>query len=238
MKISSRIPTIGSQESSEKEITEQQKSANSKSEIASRVDKFEGPDSIRRPATESMLDKYKASRVGRDPEPANPILDSFPDPNAFDPYHILGGGRSHHNETSGPSQRPRTNPATSNYKGPDSIAPEIESPVNKYKGPKSIAGKSVIDPRVEPSHTGFRGGNSNDAIPGTFPDPNAFDHFGVLGGGGSNQEELSEDFQKSQTKLKVDHYKGPDSLQLAEIESKVEKDKLPDSVELRTDSKP
>src|SRR6185295_14504080 len=62
MKISPKIPSIDVQKSSEKEIQGQGKSINTNSQVASPVDKFEGPDSIQKPKIESTVDKYEGPK--------------------------------------------------------------------------------------------------------------------------------------------------------------------------------
>src|SRR6185295_6087954 len=62
MKISPKIPSIDVQKSSEKEIQGQGKASNTNSQVASPVDKFEGPDSIQKPKIETTVDKYEGPK--------------------------------------------------------------------------------------------------------------------------------------------------------------------------------
>ena len=143
MKISPRIPSIGTQESSEKEIKGQEKTTFRKSsEIASSVDKFEGPDSIQKPKNESAVDQligdYKNSR--RHLQSQEPSIPDFP----------LGGGHTSSGSgllgnvasaASGFSLDPQNSRGSrvNKYEGPNSLPlPEIESKAHSYKGPDSI----------------------------------------------------------------------------------------------------
>jgi hypothetical protein len=229
MKISSKIPSIGIPDSSE--VDPKQRQSNPKSEIASRVDKFEGPKSL---VGNSVIDPgaYKDSHTGYR-ENSSPFPDWFGNPDAFDDG-FLASPAATRQQTSESSPSSRTNSLTNHYKGPDSIqTSKIESPISKYEGPKSLVGKSVIDPRAyQDSHTGHS--ENNPSFPDTFGHPDAFrDFLTILG---ATRKQTSESSPDSRTNSTTNHYKGPDSVQVPEIESRVEKDKLPDSVEL-TDSK-
>jgi hypothetical protein len=222
MKISSKIPSISGQETSQKEVTETKVI-----DFTSRVDKFEGPDSVTYQKRESLFDVYKSSKVGVPPSREVDIPTLSPD--AL--YNGLGFGRnSKPNEQPENSQHSRTRTTSDNYKGPDSLQlaeieskvspykgpdsiqpPKIESPVSKYKGPKSLVG----EPEISAAEKYLGIGKTPRRVPES-PLPSGEDVFGnlprnplsngLLGGfGGSNQSST-------------------------EIESKVEKDKLPDFV--------
>lgn len=251
MKISSKIPNIGGQESSEKEVAGKEKSSETKLiDFASRVDKYEGPDSATYQKRESLFDVYKSSKVGVPPSPDIDI--PFFNPEGL--YRGLGllGRNPDQNEKPEDSQHSRTRSTSDNYKGPGSLQlPEIESKVNPYKGPDSIQ-----SPKIESPVSKYKGPKSLVEESGaekyigldktvgriTTPSlPSAEELFGnlprnplsngLLGGfGGGN--EPSTDSQSSPIGSRVENYKGPDSIQRPQIESKVEENKLPDFVEL------
>jgi hypothetical protein len=257
MKISSKIPSIGGQETSEKEVVGKEKSSETKLiDFASRVDKFEGPDSVSYQKRESLFDVYKSSKVGV--PPSSDIDIPFFNPEGL--YAGLGllGRNPDQTEEAVDPQHSRTRSTSDKYKGPGSLQlPEIESKVNPYKGPDSIQ-----PPKIESAVSKYKGPKSLveeesgvekyiglDKIPGRIPSPlgaspeDILDNLprnplsnGLLGGfGGGN--EPSTDSQSSPIGSRVENYKGPDSIQPPQIESKVEKDKLPDFVELTKKTK-
>ncbi|HSE43209.1 MAG TPA: hypothetical protein VLH08_20795 [Acidobacteriota bacterium] len=119
-------------------------------------------------------------------------------------------------------QRSEIESRVDKYKGPDSLQrPEIESPVNKYKGPDSLPS----EPKIESPVNKYKGPDSTnlnlfplpedafDNLP-SLPGPDDADLLGFLRGvvNGTND---SSDSKKSQIESKVNKYKGPDSIQLS-----------------------